>query len=285
MGDQSFGALVHGWRDRLSPADVGLPVTSARRAPGLRREELAALVGLSADYVVRLEQGRAVNPSAQVVSAIARALQLSRDERDQLFLAAGLLPPRDGTIDTHVPAGVARLVARLGDWPLAVFAADWSLVHWNGAWTALMGDPALIPPAERNLARAVFGQGAASAARPRMNEDAVRDLARAVVADLKAATTRYPADGRLAALVAELKAESAPFAALWRDSAPARHTSSERKTIEHPVVGPVTLDCDVLDVPGADLHVVVYSAAVGSGDHEKLEFLRVGAVLTLPCGQ
>jgi transcriptional regulator with XRE-family HTH domain len=276
MGDMSFGRLVHGWRDRLSPHDVGLPVTASRRAPGLRREELAALVGLSADYVVRLEQGRAVNPSAQVVSALARALQLSRAERDQLFLAAGLLPPRDGTIDTHVPAGVQRVVARLGDAPLAVFAADWSLVHWNESWTALLGDPAVVPAAERNLARAVFGPGPASATL-RLSQSDLRNLARAVVADLKLATTRYPADRRLAQLVSELTANSAQFAALWRESAPMRHTS-ERKTIVHPVVGDITLDCDVLDVPGADLHVVVYSAAAGSADHGKLEFLRMGAV-------
>lgn len=277
MGDMSFGRLVHGWRDRLSPEDVGLPVTSARRAPGLRREELAALVGLSADYVVRLEQGRAVNPSAQVVSALARALQLSRAERDQLFLSAGLLPPRDGTIDTHVPAGVQRLVARLGDAPLAVFAADWSLVHWNQSWTALMGDPSTVPAAERNLARALFGRGPASAT-VRLPDSAVRNLAREIVADLKSATTRYPADDRLARLVSDLNADSAWFAALWRDSAPAPHRSTDRKTFQHPVVGDITLDCDVLDVPGADLHVVVYSAAAGSADHDKLEFLRVGAI-------
>jgi transcriptional regulator with XRE-family HTH domain len=277
MGDMSFGRLVHGWRDRLSPHDVGLPVTSGRRATGLRREELAALVGLSADYVVRLEQGRAVNPSAQVVSALARALQLSRAERDQLFLAAGLLPPRDGTIDTHVPAGVQRLVARLGDAPLAVFAADWSLVNWNQSWTALLGDPEAVPAAERNLARALFGRGPASAT-VRLSDSAMQNLARAIVADLKAATMRYPSDGRLAALVSALKTDSAEFAALWRDSAPTPHASSERKTIQHPLVGEITLDCDVLDVPGADLHLVIYSVAAGSVDHGKLEFLRMGAV-------
>jgi transcriptional regulator with XRE-family HTH domain len=280
MGDRGFGRLVHGWRDRLSPHDVGLPATASRRALGLRREELAALAGLSADYLVRLEQGRAVNPSAQVVASLARALQLSHAERDQLFLAAGLLPPRDGTIDTHVPAGVLRLVSRLGEAPLAVFAADWSLVHWNRPWAALLGDPGLVPPADRNLARAVFGQGPASAAL-RLTDADLDALGRAVVADLKAATTRYPADGRLAALVSGLAAGSERFAALWRDSAPVRH-ASERKTIRHPVVGDLTLDCDVLDVPGADLHVVVYSAAAGSTDHDKLAFLRTGAAAAEP---
>ncbi|MEV0052806.1 helix-turn-helix domain-containing protein [Saccharopolyspora shandongensis] len=158
-----FGRLLHPWRDRLSPADAGFPVTVGRRAPGLRREELAQLAGLSVDYVLRLEQGRAKNPSAQVVGALARALQLSRAERDQLYRVAGLLPPQDGTISTHVSPGIQRLAARLGDVPIGVFTADWTLVWWNSMWSALHGDPAELPAAERNLARALFGDGPARA--------------------------------------------------------------------------------------------------------------------------
>ncbi|MEP6560499.1 MAG: helix-turn-helix transcriptional regulator, partial [Nakamurella sp.] len=88
-----LGALIRSWRDRLSPADVGLRTGHPRRAAGLRREELASLAGLSVDYVVRLEQGRSRHPSAQVAASLARALQLSDDERDHLFVVAGLLPP------------------------------------------------------------------------------------------------------------------------------------------------------------------------------------------------
>ena len=108
-----FGSVLHGWRDRLSPADAGFTPTSGRRAPGLRREELAQLAGVSVDYILRLEQGRATSPSAQVVGALARALQLSQAERDLLYRSAGLLPPQDATINTHVPAGIQRLTARL----------------------------------------------------------------------------------------------------------------------------------------------------------------------------
>lgn len=139
-----FGALLRTWRDRLSPADAGFTAAGSRRAPGLRREELAQLAGLSVDYVLRLEQGRAKNPSAQVVGALARALQLSRAERDQLYRGAGLLPSRDGTVSTHVPPGIQRLAARLSDIPVGVFAADWTLVWWNTMWTALHGDPAAL---------------------------------------------------------------------------------------------------------------------------------------------
>ncbi len=270
-----FGALLHAWRDRLSPADAGFPVTRGRRAPGLRREELAQLAGLSVDYVLRLEQGRARNPSAQVVGALARALQLSRSERDELYRTAGLLPPQDGTIATHVPPGIQRLTARLGDVPIGVFAADWTLVWWNGMWSALHGDPSTVPATERNLARAVFGAGAARASvRPFRSDRADGEFPASIVADLKDAVSRYPADAGLDRLVRDLRTASGAFARLWTTATASQHTS-DRKTIRHPEVGDITLDCDVLVVPGADLRMVTYTAAAGSDDAGKLDLLRV----------
>src|SRR6478735_226783 len=113
-----LGALIRSWRDRLSPADVGLRTGNTRRAVGLRREELASLAALSVDYVVRLEQGRARRPSAQVTASLARALQLTDAERDHLFVVAGLLPPSPSEVPAHIPPSVQRLVARLGEIPL-----------------------------------------------------------------------------------------------------------------------------------------------------------------------
>src|ERR1700748_715447 len=107
--ETGLGATIRAWRDRLTPADAGLPAGRARRAAGLRREELADLAGVSVDYVVRLEQGRATTPSAQVVSALARALRLSRQERDHLYRLAGLQPPLDGMINDHIPPGTPRV--------------------------------------------------------------------------------------------------------------------------------------------------------------------------------
>ncbi|MFD3926062.1 helix-turn-helix transcriptional regulator [Streptomyces sp. NPDC058614] len=270
-----FGVLLRAWRDRLSPADAGFPEMTGRRAPGLRREELAQLAGLSVDYVLRLEQSRAKNPSAQVVGALARALQLSRAERDQLFRSAGLLPPRDGTVSTHVPPGIQRLAARLGDVPIGVFSADWTLVWWNTVWSALHGDPAMVPTAERNLARALFGNGAAHAAmRPVHSERPQDEFAASIVADLKDAASRYPADARLERLVQDLRAGSDAFARYWATGKAAQHTT-DRKTVRHPEIGDILLDCDVLIVPGADLRMVTYTAAAGSSDEGKLELLRV----------
>ncbi len=267
--------LLRTWRDRLAPGDVGLAAGARRRAPGLRRVELAQLAGLSVDYLLRLEQGRATHPSPHVVAALARSLQLSRSERDRLHRAAGLLPPQDSTVSAHVPAGVQRLVARLGDVPVAVFAADWTLLTCNALWTALHGDPAALLPRDRNLARALFGDGDAHAARhPTTSANGTDAFEAAVVADLRDTAARYPADTRLRALLDDLRARSPRFAALWRTATPAPHTT-DRKTIVHPVVGPITLDCDVLGVPGADLRVVAYTAAGGTPDADALALLAV----------
>ncbi|ROQ69845.1 helix-turn-helix protein [Streptomyces sp. 840.1] len=280
-----FAVLLRAWRDRLSPADAGFTMTDGRRAPGLRREELAQLAGLSVDYVLRLEQGRAKNPSAQVVGALSRALQLSRAERDQLYRGAGLLPPQDGTVGVHVPPGIQRLAARLGDVPIGVFTADWSLVWWNTTWSALHGDPAVLPAVERNLARALFGNGAAHASmRPVRSERGEDAFAESIVADLKDAVSRYPGDAQLDRLVQEMREASAVFARLWSTRTAAAQHATERKTIRHPEVGDILLDCDVLIVPGADLRMVTYTAATGSSDAGKLDLLRVTGGRTAAAG-
>ncbi|MGW7728732.1 helix-turn-helix transcriptional regulator [Streptomyces canus] len=272
----AFGALVRAWRDRLAPADAGFAVTDGRRAPGLRREELAQLAGLSVDYVLRLEQGRAKNPSAQVVGALARTLQLSRVERDQLYRSAGLLPPQDGTVSTHVPAGIQRLAARLGDVPIGVFSADWTLVWWNTMWSAVFGDASVVPPVERNLARALFGNGVAHASMLPVQSERGPDVFEAsIVADLKDAVSRYPRDAQLDRLVHELRGVSDAFARHWATQATAAQHTSDRKTIRHPKIGDIQLDCDVLIVPGADLRMVTYTAATGSSDAGNLDLLRV----------
>ena len=133
---------------------------------GLRREELAELAGVSVDYVVRLEQGRATTPSAQVVASLARALQLTTAERDHLYRLARLVPPADGTISDHIPPGVHRVLTRLGDVAVAVFAADWQLIWWNRGWAALLGDPSSSPPRLRNFARDRFPVGPGPLASP-----------------------------------------------------------------------------------------------------------------------
>jgi transcriptional regulator with XRE-family HTH domain len=274
MTPESFGELLRRWRDRLDPSDVGQARAYKRRVPGLRREELAALAGLSVEYVVRLEQGRATRPSNQVVAAIARALQLSASERDSLYRAGGLLPPQDNTIDLLVPAGVQRLATRLGDVPIGIFAADWTLLWWNDMWTALLGDPAVLPLRERNVARMLFGDGPArSYLRPMQSSQGFDSSMQSIVSDLKASREKYPTDTSLSGLVQELQA-SAAFREHWQ-RLDAISLRGDVKTIEHPEVGSVALDCDVLLVPGIDLRIVTYTAAAGTSEAGKLDLLRV----------
>ena len=273
-----LGATLRAWRDRLSPAEVGLPTGRARRAAGLRREELADLAGISVDYVVRLEQGRFVTPSAQVVAALARALQLTGTERDHLYRLAGTVPPAH--IRDHIPPGLQRMLGRLGDTAaVAVFAADWQLIRWNRGWAALLGDPSAVPPALRNFARDSFlddGTG------PRLSQWPVTSLSRdmtetAIVSDLRRATGRFPTDRRLADLVSDLVSGSRRFADLWAGGTVGAHRE-DQKIIQHPTVGPIAVDCDVLTDGDAELKLVILTAAAGSEDETRLRLALVSGV-------
>ena len=271
-----LGAMIRTWRDRLPPSAAGLPTARGRRAAGLRREELADLAGMSVDYIVRLEQGRATTPSASVVASLARALQLSTAERDHLYRLADLVPPAHGTVPDHLPPGVQRVLARLGDVAVAVFAADWRLLWWNRGWAALLGDPSASPPRLRNFARDRFpvdGSPARLALWPVTESDRHATDA-AVVSDLRRATGRFPHDPRLAALIRELIAGNSEFAELWAIGEVASHRE-DHKTIDHPSVGPVTVDCDTLTDGDCELKIVIMTAVPGSEDETKLRLTTI----------
>ncbi|MGY4928893.1 helix-turn-helix transcriptional regulator [Streptomyces sp. 900105755] len=274
----TFGTTLRGWRERLSPVAAGLETPTGRRTSGLRREELARLAGLSVDYVVRLEQGRARNPSAQVVSALARALRLDPAERDHLFRCAGLAPPATGEVPLHVPPRIHRLVQQLGDAPVAVYAADWTLVGWNRMWTVAVGDPRTYGWDQGNLVAGMFRSSGGHrvdsiAAWPVRSWAGDAAEEEALVADLRITAATHPDDTRLSALVDRLLHTSPRFAQLWSNGTAGLHVG-DRKTIEHPVVGDMALDLDVLMVPGLDLRIVAYTAVTGTDDAEKLDALR-----------
>ncbi|MEV6803325.1 helix-turn-helix transcriptional regulator [Streptomyces sp. NPDC051132] len=271
-----LGVMIRTWRDRLPPSAAGLPAARSRRTAGLRREELADLAGISVDYVVRLEQGRAATPSASVVASLARALQLSTAERDHLYRLAQLVPPADGTIADHLPPGLQRVLARLGDVAVAVFAADWQLVWWNSGWAGLLGDPSALPPRLRNFARDRFpvDAGPARLALWPVTETDRDATDAAVVSDLRRATGRFPQDSRLAALIMELNAGNRRFAELWTTGEVAAHRE-DHKTIDHPSVGPVTVDCDVLTDGDSELKIVILTAVPGSEDETKLRLTAI----------
>ena len=266
-----FASVLRSWRERVSPADVGMPAGAGRRAVGLRREELAALAGVSVDYIVRLEQGRATNPSSQLVRSLAIALRLTDQERDHLYRAAGLAPPSAAVVPQHISPGVQRIVDRLGDVPLAVFSATHDILLWNPLWAALNGDPSRYTGLERNLVWRHFTSGHEGVDFDEQHEE---DFASDLAADLRAAVGRYPHDGALAHLVSRLRAESPEFERRWAEANVAEHRSS-RKTVTNTPVGPITIDCDVLTAPGSDLRIVVYTVAPGGTDEARLDLLRV----------
>ncbi|MFG1619737.1 helix-turn-helix transcriptional regulator [Nonomuraea wenchangensis] len=272
-----FGRAVRRWRDRVSPEVVGLPVGGHRRTAGLRREELALLAGISVDYLTRLEQGRAASPSAQVVEALARALRLSPAERAHLFGLAGLAPPGPRTVPAYITPSVHRLLDRMTGTPVAVYDASWTLLMANPPYAALMGDPSGWRGNQRN---AVWRHFLGPPNRVRHTPESRRALEAALVADLRATAARYPADQRLRHLVLDLRTGSDRFADLW-DSGTVGHHEAARKTIDHPHVGAVTLDCDVLTVSGSDLRIMIYTAEPGTADAERLALLTVLGTQTL----
>jgi transcriptional regulator with XRE-family HTH domain len=275
MDPHELGTALRRGRERLRPVDVGLPAGERRRTPGLRREEVARLAGLSVDYVVRLEQGRRGRPSDQVVAALARALRLEDTERDVLFRLAGSAPPPPGTIAMHVRPSVQRLLDRLSDLPTLVLSAKGDVLAWNAMSSALLGDWTDVPARERNIVRTRFlGSRAPRRARVAMTEEERDETAAQSVGSLRAAAAKYPRDAGLAALVAELRAGSADFEQLWSSGATSQWRS-HRKTIEHDDLGRLTLDCDTLEVPDVDQSVIVYSAAPGTPEFGALAFLRV----------
>jgi transcriptional regulator with XRE-family HTH domain len=265
----SLGTTIRAWRDRLSPAETGLPAGRTRRAAGLRREELSELAGISVDYLVRLEQGRAANPSEQVLASLARALRLTPDERDHLYRQAGYAPPSPATISAHITPSVQRLIDRLADAAVAVYDASWTLIAWNRTWAALMGDPSPLAGRDQNLIWRYFTAPEGTSGRVVRSADETVRWERTMVADLRAAAGRYPDDPQLHRLITDLRQTSPRFAETWR-RAEVGASRADKKSVIHPEIGQLTLDCDVLTVTGSDLRVVVYTADPASEDASKL---------------
>ncbi len=265
------------WRARVSTGDAGLPARSNRRVPGLRREELAQLAGVSVNYLTRLEQGRARNPSVQVLSALARALRLTHDEQQLLFVLAGHADPGSERMRRHVTPGVQRMLDRLDDVPVIVLDAAWTMVAWNPIAAALLGDPSSQAGRARNV---IWNHFTGVPSRLVHADFELASFETEIVGDLRAAVGRYPADQSLASLRDDLLEVSSRFAELWHATPGAVRVTST-KVFEHPEVGRVTLDCDVLTLNGTDLRVVVYTTPTGSRDADTLALLGVVGLQTL----
>jgi transcriptional regulator with XRE-family HTH domain len=257
-------------RARVRPSEVGLPAGIRRRTPGLRREEVAQLAGISVDYCARLEQGRSPRPSRQVLAALARALRLADDERRHLFHLAGEVPGPPGP-SPDVSAGTLHLLDRLQDVPAFVIDVKYDLLAWNPMAAALLGDLSRLPKSERNLVWQLFcGVGYPELYSP---ED-VEEFADQCVADLRAAAARYPTDPGIRNLLARLRANSPEFVRRWEQHRVGVRRGSTKR-IRHPVVGELELQYEILEITDRGQRLIIYTAPPGSPSLEALRLLQV----------
>ncbi len=273
MDRQELAAFLRSRRERITPSDVGLPAGTRRRTPGLRRDEVAQLAFISTEYYTRLEQARAPRPSREVLAGLARALRLSDAERDHLHHLAGAPQGTPATPSRIVRQSILDLLRRLPQAAAIVTSATHEVIAWNDLAAALMEDFSAVPRRDRNLVRRVFLGPHPNGLRLYGVSDA-DTFARTATRHLRATAARYPGDPELAELVAELLAGSAEFARLW-DSHDVAGKHSMCKTFQHPLVGPVTVNCDVLDITDRDQQVVIYTADPGSPSEEALRLLSV----------
>jgi transcriptional regulator with XRE-family HTH domain len=266
-----LGEFLQARRARVRPEDVGLRGYGRRRVPGLRRQELAELAGVSVDYYVRLEQGRAAHPSREVLDALGRALQLDDVALQHLHdLAASTRPRRGATARAErVRPAVRQLLDRLdGMVPAFVLDRRMNVLAWNRLAAALMIDFGDVPPAQRNLVRFMFLDPRAREIYPDWGR-----CARENVGFLRHAAGQDPDDAELAALVGELSVKSEQFARWWA-AYDVREKAHGSKRYRHPVVGELTVRYETLVLPqDPGQALVTYSTEPGSDSETALRLL------------
>jgi transcriptional regulator with XRE-family HTH domain len=258
-------------RQSLQPEDVGLPRGVRRRTEGLRREEVAVLCHMSADYYTRLEQERGPHPSEAMVAAIAQGLHLSLDERDHLFRLAGHAAPLRGPAGEHVSPGLLRILDRLDDTPAEVVTELGETLRQTRLGVALTGDAALRTGPARSLGYRWFTDPAARARYARSEHE---HLSRLYASGLRELVALRGRGSRAAALADDLLARSPEFAALW-EAHEVGLRPRETKRFVHPEVGELELSCQTLLDPDQSHRLLVYTAAPGSESHERLQLLGV----------
>ncbi|AGL21453.1 helix-turn-helix domain-containing protein [Actinoplanes sp. N902-109] len=256
--DDDFGAALRTLRHRLTPRAAGVRASlpAVRRVPGLRRDELAGIAGVSEEHLKRLEQGRR-RPSVEVVDALARALRLTVPEHDRLRLLAGFaaLPEPASLIPREITETARRMLNRLSEVALCVCDASWTVLAANELWHT---DVCAVPEAGRgrNVVWRAFTEAGPSVFEAPERLDGFRAT---VVAELRETAHRYPADPELSSMIADLRTRSPEFALLW-DAPPTRGGHADRLRVPNPHHGHLYLDLDVLRLDPGDLRVIVYTA-------------------------
>lgn len=267
--NRALSAFLTAKRAAITPAAAGVPVTGPRRVPGLRREEVAFLSGVSVDWYVRLEQGRQITPSESVLNAVARTLKLDAAEREYLFNLAGHRPtgsrgtgPRPG-----VRPGVARMMAAFTTQAAFVLGPRMEILAGNPLTWALIHDFPAAPGNERNLLRWLLTD---PAAKELYVDWAV--VASEMVGVLHVESSARPGDPQIAALVGELATGSPEFRTWWAEPNPQGRTSGTKR-FNHPLAGRLSIDWEAFTLPDdATQTLFIYTAADPAAE-EALSFL------------
>ncbi|MET4782903.1 helix-turn-helix transcriptional regulator [Glaciihabitans sp. UYNi722] len=258
-------------RESLQPEDVGLTRGPRRRASGLRREEVASLSGMSVDYYNRIEQQRGPQPSEQMLAAIARGLHLSVEERDHLFRLAGHNAPLRLPRTDHIGPGIMRVLDRLGDTPAQVMNGLGETLVQTPPAVALLGIETAFTGLERSVVYRWFTMPASRRIYPEEDQPM---HARYFTADLRAGYSRLGERSRAGEIVDALLDSSEEFRDEW-----SRHEVGKRqgtrKRIQHPELGILELDCQVLFDADQSQSLLVFTATPGSESHEKMQLLNV----------
>ena len=258
-------------REALQPEDVGLPRGQRRRTQGLRREEVAVLCHMSTDYYSRLEQERGPQPSEQMIASIAQGLHLTVAERDHLFRLAGHQPPVRGPSSEHVSPGMLRIFDRLADTPAEIVTELGETLRQTAPRVALVGDWTQYTGPSRSNGYRWFTD--ATSRGIYLDEDHPF-LSRMYAAGLRAIAAVRGPESRAAELAELLLAQSEEFRTLWADHEIGLEPD-EVKRFQHPEVGRLDLNCQVLLDPHQSHRLLVYTADPGTESYEKLQMLTV----------
>ncbi|MFK4082711.1 helix-turn-helix transcriptional regulator [Kribbella sp. NPDC020789] len=268
-------------REALQPEDVGMPRGRRRRTPGLRREEVAALASMSADYYSRLEGGRGPQPSVEMLGAIARALRLTLEERDYLFVLAGHGTPPRTTRTGHVDRGMLRIMDRLQDTPALLLNRCGEALAQTPAHVAMAGELTNFEGMERSEAYRWFVH---PQSRSLYRDEEVDRHSRLLVSMLRMTAAADGPKSYAASVAAALRKASPEFAEIWdrHEVVPAH---SRTKHFRHPMVGEFDLYCEVINNADQQQILVVFTAEPGSESAEKLRLLTVVGSQAMSSGQ
>jgi transcriptional regulator with XRE-family HTH domain len=270
MDREDLADFLRRRREDLRPDDVGLPAGRRRRTAGLRREEVAQLANMSTDFYARIEQRRGSRPSEATVAALARALRLTLDERDHLFHLSGYEPPARGIRSDHVSPPLLRILDHL-DAPAQVTSDLAVTLVQNEMAVALLGVQTEFEGPSRSLFYRWFTDPEEREHYPREDHD---EHSRTYVASLRAVYGRESGDAEARELVELLRTESPEFARLWDQHEVAVRRDTHKRVV-HPTVGTLELDCQILTAENNTERMIVFTAAPGSEDAEKLKLLAV----------